>query len=195
MKEIGEISCDRLPPCFQVRPGLDSLNFPVRPQRCLQGRAMASYRDTMSVPLKSVDHLTSAERAGLAEASRKVRPNARQRRQFAELRQARNELCRSRADSKKAVTGLGHGDGFFFCSTVSIRRTGRWSAQSVKGMLTAAPRTASVRGPSPLGICQDHRTGTPLDRPGPSNLRKTIEIVPECVRQLLAELIPHPAEC
>ena len=68
---------------------------------------MASYRDTMSVPLKSVDHLTSAERTGLAEASRKVRPNARQRRQFAELRQARNELCRSRADSKKAVTGFG----------------------------------------------------------------------------------------
>ena len=31
----------------------------------------------------------------------------RQRRQFAELRQARNELCRSRADSKKAVTGFG----------------------------------------------------------------------------------------
>ena len=62
---------------------------------------MASYRETMSVQLKSVDHLTSAERTGLAEASRKVRPNAGQRRQFAELRQARSELCRSRADSKK----------------------------------------------------------------------------------------------
>ena len=67
---------------------------------------MASYRETMSVPLKSVDRLTSAERTELAEASRKVRPNARQRRQFAELRQARNELCRSRADCKKAVTGV-----------------------------------------------------------------------------------------
>ena len=62
---------------------------------------MASYREKMSVQLKSVDHLTSAERADVAEASRKVRPNARLRRQFAELRQARNELFRSRADSKK----------------------------------------------------------------------------------------------
>jgi hypothetical protein len=65
---------------------------------------MASYQ---SVSLKSVNHLTSAERIDLVEVSRKARPNARQRRQFAELRQARSELCRSRADSKKAVTGLG----------------------------------------------------------------------------------------
>ena len=65
---------------------------------------MASYQ---SVSLKSVNHLTGAERADLVEVSRKARPNARQRRQFAELRQARSELCRSRADSKKAVTGLG----------------------------------------------------------------------------------------
>jgi hypothetical protein len=45
-----------------------------------------------AVPLKSVDHLTSAERIDLVEVSRKARPNARLRRQFAELRQARGEL-------------------------------------------------------------------------------------------------------
>jgi hypothetical protein len=65
------------------------------------------YPQAGSIPLKSVDHLTSAERLDLVEASRKVRPNARLRRQFAELRQARSELRRSRAESKKAATGLG----------------------------------------------------------------------------------------
>src|SRR6476659_7047636 len=79
-------------------PATTHLVYAVPPR---QSRAMAS------VQLKSVDHLTSAERTGLAKASRTVRPNAKLRRQFAELRQARSELCRSRADSKKAVNGLG----------------------------------------------------------------------------------------
>ena len=84
-----------------MQPGLDSLT-PVRNVIRRQGSI-----EMHAVPLKSVDHLTSAERLDLVEASRKVRPNARLRRQFAELRQARSELRRSRAESKKAATGLG----------------------------------------------------------------------------------------
>src|SRR4249920_363015 len=103
---MGAISRDRLPPCFQVRPRLDSLSFLRSSATLSTGQAMASYREIMSVPLKSLDHLTSAERADLSDASCQVRPNARLRRQFAELRQARSELRRSRADSKKPSPGL-----------------------------------------------------------------------------------------
>jgi len=66
---------------------------------------MASYREKMSVQLKSVDHLTSAERADVAEASRKVRPNARLRRQFAELRQARGELNAAAEPVERRISG------------------------------------------------------------------------------------------
>ena len=63
---------------------------------------MASYQ---SVPQKSVNHLTSAERADLVEVSRKARPNARQRRQFAELRQARGELNAAVEAVERRISG------------------------------------------------------------------------------------------
>jgi hypothetical protein len=86
---------------FRCGPASTHLVFPVRPQRCLQGRAMASYQ---SVP-QSVNHLTGAERADLVEVSRKVRPNARQRRQFAELRQARGELNAAAEPVERRISG------------------------------------------------------------------------------------------
>ena len=63
---------------------------------------MASYQ---SVSLKSVNHLTSAERIDLVEVSRKARPNARQRRQFAELRQARGELNAAAEPVERRISG------------------------------------------------------------------------------------------
>jgi hypothetical protein len=42
--------------------------------------------------MKSVTDLTPEQQAALADASRKVRPNAEQRRQFAELKRAWREI-------------------------------------------------------------------------------------------------------